>query len=145
MIQAVLQTHRQLLDTYIVSADHDVATVVMAAYVLANRFGFSQVASSELATSVSELATNIVKYAGTGTVSFERLTRQPDTGLEVVVRDRGPGISDIELAMQEHSSSSGTLGLGLPGVQRMVDEFHIDSAPGMGTCITVRKWGSHAV
>ena len=61
--------------------------------------------------------------------------------VEIVVRDDGPGIADVERAMQDNSSTGGTLGLGLPGVRRMMDEFEIDSALGRGTCVKIRKWG----
>jgi serine/threonine-protein kinase RsbT len=61
-------------------------------------------------------------------------------GMEVIVRDRGPGIEDIQKAMADHYSSGGTLGLGLPGVKRMMDEFELTSEPGKGTTVTIRKW-----
>ena len=60
--------------------------------------------------------------------------------MEIVAEDKGPGIADTERALSDHFSSSGTLGLGLPGVQRMMDEFDLASAPGAGTRVTVRKW-----
>jgi serine/threonine-protein kinase RsbT len=61
-------------------------------------------------------------------------------GLEVQVEDKGTGIADVEVAMADHFSSSGTLGLGLPGVRRLMDEFEVDSSPGLGTRVTIRKW-----
>ena len=60
--------------------------------------------------------------------------------MEVVATDNGPGIADTDQALADHYSSSGTLGLGLPGVQRMMDEFDLESAPGAGTRVTIRKW-----
>ena len=60
--------------------------------------------------------------------------------MEVEARDRGPGIVDLDEAMQDHYSSGGTLGLGLPGVKRMMDQLEIDTAPGKGTRVTIRKW-----
>jgi serine/threonine-protein kinase RsbT len=63
-------------------------------------------------------------------------------GLEVVVHDRGPGITDVEQAMADHYSTSGTLGLGLPGVRRLMDEFELESSPDEGTRVTIRKWKS---
>jgi serine/threonine-protein kinase RsbT len=61
-------------------------------------------------------------------------------GIEIIVKDHGPGIENVEMAMQDTYSSGGTLGLGLPGVKRMMDEFHIDTAVGRGTIVTIRKW-----
>jgi serine/threonine-protein kinase RsbT len=61
-------------------------------------------------------------------------------GIEVIVEDRGPGIADIELAMKENVSTGGTLGLGLPGTRRLVDEFDIESQPGQGTRVRIIKW-----
>jgi len=95
---------------------------------------------SQLATLVSELGSNILKYAGSGQIRVQTVQEDFRTGVEVVAEDNGPGIPDIAQAMQEHYSSSGTLGLGLSGVRRMVSEFHIDSAPGRGCRVRVQKW-----
>ncbi|MDY0745894.1 ATP-binding SpoIIE family protein phosphatase [Paucibacter sp. R3-3] len=95
---------------------------------------------SQLATLVSELGSNILKYAGSGHIRVQTVQEDFRTGVEVVAEDNGPGIPDIAQAMQEHYSSSGTLGLGLSGVRRMVSEFHIDSEPGRGCRVRVQKW-----
>jgi serine/threonine-protein kinase RsbT len=107
---------------------------------LAKSIGFDEVASAKLMTTVSELARNILKYAERGTVSFARLEGTSGRGVEIVAEDRGPGIADVEQAVKDHYSTSGTLGLGLPGVRRMVDEFELVSKPNQGTSVTVRKW-----
>jgi serine/threonine-protein kinase RsbT len=107
---------------------------------LAQQAGFDQVGCAKLMTAVSELARNILKYAGRGTILTARLEGVGKSGIEVVAEDRGPGIADVEKALQDHFSTSGTLGLGLPGVRRMVDEFAIVSAPNQGTRVTTRKW-----
>jgi serine/threonine-protein kinase RsbT len=101
--------------------------------------GFDLPDASKLSTAVSELARNILKYAERGYVEIRVLDR-PRSGLEVIVWDRGPGIEDVEQAMSDHFSSSGTLGLGLPGVRRLMDEFEIVSSPGEGTRVVIRKW-----
>jgi serine/threonine-protein kinase RsbT len=93
-----------------------------------------------LATAVSELTTNVLKYAGDGEVLIGVAGDGKHTGITVRVTDRGPGIADIAAAMRDHHSTGGTLGLGLPGVKRMMDEFDIQSAPGEGTSVTVTKW-----
>lgn len=101
---------------------------------------FSQVDLSLLSTVVSELGSNILKYAGSGHIRVQTTREDFRTAVELVAEDSGPGIPDVHLALQEHYSSSGTLGLGLSGVRRMVSEFHIDSSPGQGCRIRVRKW-----
>lgn len=107
---------------------------------LAQQADFPVTSRSLLMTAVSELARNILKYAGKGTIITARLQGPKGAGIEVTASDRGPGIADVELALRDHYSTSGTLGLGLPGVKRMMDEFEITSAPGQGTTVTVRKW-----
>ncbi|AXE32565.1 hypothetical protein DK842_04965 [Chromobacterium phragmitis] len=102
--------------------------------------GFSVVDGTQLATAASELAMNMLKYAGGGSMRWYPVATGAEVGMEILARDRGPGIADLELAMREHFSSRGTLGLGLPGTRRLMDEFWIDSEPGKGTRVCVRKW-----
>ena len=101
---------------------------------------FPEAERSLLATAVSELGQNIVKYAGRGGLRLSPLEDETRQGVEIVAEDRGPGIRDLETAMQDHVSTGGTLGLGLPGVRRMMDEFEIESEPGQGTRVIARKW-----
>jgi serine/threonine-protein kinase RsbT len=118
----------------------DVAMLVAYTFSLAKRCGFSAVAVTEITTGASELATNIVKYAGEGVMSFSWVVHKNHEGLEVMAEDQGPGIKDMALAMSEHYSTKGTLGLGLPGTRRLADEFEITSEPEMGTRVLFRKW-----
>jgi serine/threonine-protein kinase RsbT len=103
--------------------------------------GFSPLDQTRLSTVASELARNIVKYAGRG-----QLIAQPTTdslgraGLRLIFEDDGPGIADVNAAMRDGYSTSKGMGKGLPGSRRLVDEFAIDSAPGRGTRITVVRW-----
>ncbi len=83
---------------------------------------------------------NILKYAGSGEIRLRRVTGADGRGVEIEAIDQGPGIADCEEAMNDHFSSGGTLGLGLPGVKRMMDEFSLESTPGEGTRVTARKW-----
>lgn len=99
----------------------------------------SDIDRSMIATIVSELGSNILKYAGRGAVSVIRLAHERGVDIEIRAEDRGPGIADVALALQEHYSTGGTLGLGLPGVRRMADEFWIRSAPAAGTTVFARK------
>ena len=102
--------------------------------------GFDETPSRMIATAVSELARNILKYAGTGEIRLREVEGKGGRGIEIEAVDWGPGIADPEAAMRDHFSSGGTLGLGLPGVQRMMDEFSLDSTPGKGTRVTAIKW-----
>jgi len=123
-----------------VTVDRDVALSVVEASRIASELGFSEHDCNKVATAVSELARNILKYAGTGEILIKKIEEDRRSGLEVTARDQGPGIVDIETALQDHYSSSGTLGLGLPGIKRMMDEFEIESEVGRGTKVTCRKW-----
>jgi len=91
---------------------------------------------AKLKTAVSELGQNVIKYAKEGTISVYEID-SPKKGIKVIVEDKGPGIADLNKAFEDHYSTSGTLGLGLPGVQRMVDDFSIKSEVGVGTVAEV--------
>ncbi|MGL4827890.1 MAG: ATP-binding protein [Vibrio sp.] len=122
----------------------DSTTAVMGSYVLARKLGFSHVEVSEIATVVSELATNVFKYAEFGTVEITEIEDQKQLGVQIIVQDKGPGIVNIELALQDHFTTGGSLGLGLPGVKRMTDEFQIESNSS-GTRVSVIKWSRHEI
>ena len=120
------------------SGDH--ALVVSAARQLAREIGFGETDEFLIATAVSELSTNIVHYAGSGQVTLRAVAAAGRAGIEVVALDAGPGIADVALAMQDHYSTGGTLGLGLPSVRRIMDTLRVESRPGRGTICTARKW-----
>ena len=123
-----------------IRGESDVARAILHANRMSQAAQFQTVDQSRIATTVSELARNILKYAGQGEVTLRRLVGKTGRGMEIVAQDNGPGIEDRDRALSDHFSSSGTLGLGLPGVQRMMDEFHLESKPGVGTRVTARKW-----
>ena len=102
--------------------------------------GFGENQQFLIASAVSELATNIIRYAGTGRVTIRILRNREAVAFEVIARDSGPGISDVEKAMEEHYSGGKGLGLGLPSVKRIMDDFEIQSQIGGGTTVTARKW-----
>jgi serine/threonine-protein kinase RsbT len=104
------------------------------------QFGFGQTDVTRIVTAASELARNTFKYAGGGVVRCRRAGSGDRVGLELQFVDRGPGIPDVHRALQDGFSSSGGLGLGLPGAKRLMDEMEIQSEPGKGTVVTVRKW-----
>ena len=93
-----------------------------------------------IATAVSELARNIFVYAKRGTIKLKLVENNSKRGMEVVAEDSGPGIQDIEKAMQDNFSTGGTMGVGLPGTKRLMDDFQIDTHRTQGTKITIRKW-----
>jgi serine/threonine-protein kinase RsbT len=107
---------------------------------LAESLDFSSSEATLVATAISELARNIVNYAVRGEIILRRVHDQARRGITVIARDEGPGIANVKLALQEGYSTSGGLGLGLPGVRRIMDEFHIETEPGRGTTVTVSKW-----
>ncbi len=109
---------------------------------LAGKLGFSPTECTLIATAISELARNIVLYAGHGEICLGTASRMGNTGIVITVYDKGPGICDIGSAMRDGFSTSRGFGLGLPGVKRIMDEFEMVSKPKMGTTITVKKWKS---
>lgn len=124
-----------------ISEPTDNEQAIIAARHLAAKAGLSLTEQFEFATAVSELATNIVKYAKKGSIVLKIIRLEVLVGVEVIARDDGPGIADIGLAMQDnYSTSTKSLGLGLPGVRRLTDEFEIASKARGGTRITARKW-----
>lgn len=123
-----------------IAGDTDVAVAVMQARQQSEAIGFDASCSCRIATAVSELARNILKYADVGDIVLRHHVDDIRVGIEVRAEDRGPGIGDVEQALRDRFSTGRTLGLGLPGVRRLMDEFDIDSRPGEGTRVTVRKW-----
>ena len=123
-----------------IRSESDVITAVMRATEYGRDCGCSEFHCRLVATAVSELARNIVKYAENGSVRMREVRSPGRRGIEVVVEDTGPGIADVNKAMQDSYSTSGTLGLGLPGVKRMMDEFELESEPGKGVRVVARKW-----
>jgi serine/threonine-protein kinase RsbT len=109
----------------------------------ARDLGFGMVDQSRIATAVSELTRNVVRYAtgGRGEVRIREIPPVERTmGIEICVRDEGPGIANVEQAMRDGYSSGTGLGMGLPGTRRLMDDMNIDSGPGRGTTVTIRKW-----
>jgi len=129
-----------MLERVAIGREEDITTAVVVAQAHARALGMSSDAVQRLGTAVSELARNICKYCrhtGGDMVIQQHTHEGGSPQLVVQVRDNGPGIADLEQALQDHYSSSGTLGLGLPGVRRIVDHFAIVSEPGRGTVVTI--------
>jgi serine/threonine-protein kinase RsbT len=123
-----------------VTAEGDVVKARQKGRELAMAMGFSSTEQTLIATAISEIARNIVRYAGRGSVAFSRLERQGRVGIQIVATDEGPGIADVELAMRDGYSTGKSLGVGLPGARRLVDELELVSNVGVGTTVTLRKW-----
>lgn len=124
-----------------IRGEMDVTRAVLDAGRFAKECGFAEAASMMISTAVSELARNILRHGGgRGELRLARVEDGHRSGVRVNARDSGPGIADVDRALEDHFSSAGTLGLGLPGVKRMMDEFEIESEPGEGTRVSVCKW-----
>jgi RNA polymerase sigma factor (sigma-70 family) len=122
-----------------IRSDADIVSARQAARQAALRLGFRSTDLTVIATAVSEVTRNIVRFAGTGEVLIESLKR-PRPGIRVTARDSGPGIENVEHALSDGFSTYHGLGLGLPGARRLMDDFQISSAVGHGTTVTLTKW-----
>jgi serine/threonine-protein kinase RsbT len=123
-----------------ISKDIDVAYAALSAKNYAKEIGFSKMVQYMIATAVSELARNIFVYAIKGTIHLASIEKSTRRGIEVVAEDSGPGIQDVEKAMKDNFSTGGTMGVGLPGVKRLMDDFQINTHHAQGTKITIIKW-----
>ena len=123
-----------------VRSDADVVFARQKGRELAAALGFGPTDLTLVATAISELTRNIVLYANRGRIVLKGIERDGTLGIMVVARDDGPGIPNVARALQSGFSTSGGLGLGLPGVRRLTDEFDIVSEVGRGTTVTVKKW-----
>ena len=123
-----------------IERDVDVVTARQEGRALALLLGFSSGDATVVATAISELARNIVLYAKGGEIVITLAEQGSRRGLKITARDEGTGIRDVERVLRRGYSTSGGLGLGLPGVRRMMDEFELVSESGKGTVVTVKKW-----
>jgi serine/threonine-protein kinase RsbT len=123
-----------------VECDADIVPARAGGRALAGQLGFSRTDATLIATAISEVARNIVVHAGSGEIVVRREDGIDRYGLVVIARDSGPGIPDVESAMEEGYGTKGGLGLGLPGTRRIMDDFDLESAVGRGTTVTMRKW-----
>jgi len=123
-----------------IATDADIVTARQEGRRWASSLPFSASDLTVIATAISEVARNIVSYAGSGEVIIRVVERAGRKGVDIEARDSGPGIPDVRLALQDGYSTSGSLGLGLPGVRRLMDEFDIRSAVNGGTIVSMRLW-----
>ena len=123
-----------------IKSDQDIVSARQKGRLMASEIGFSSGDATLIATAISELARNIVSYAHKGQITLKMVNGLNRQGILVIATDDGPGIPDIRQALRDGFSTSGSLGLGLPGVRRLMDEFEITSQPGRGTIVAVKKW-----
>ena len=104
------------------------------------RIGMSLVNQTKLITGASELVRNMLKYGKGGIVKIEVISKGRENGIRLIFEDKGPGIPDINKAMTDGFTTGKSMGLGLPGTKRLMNEFDIKSEVGVGTIVTVIKW-----
>jgi serine/threonine-protein kinase RsbT len=124
----------------VIRSDLDIVIARTLARDTAKSLGFGPIDQARIATAVSELARNIFLYAGSGSVTVREVEKNARRGIEIVCEDQGPGIPDINVALQDGYSTSRGMGMGLPGAKRLMDEFDIRTQDGVGTTIVCRKW-----
>jgi serine/threonine-protein kinase RsbT len=123
-----------------INHDSDIVTARQEGRALAAQLGFSSSEQVLIATAISEAARNILQYAGKGTITLSIVEEGSRRGILIIARDEGPGIPDIEQALIDGYSSSGGLGLGLPGIRRLMSDLEIISEVGKGTTLIMRRW-----
>ena len=123
-----------------IDSSGDIVSARQKGRVLAEQLGFSGSELTLIATAISEVARNIVEYAGSGEILLIPIVQGNRRGIKIIAQDEGPGIPDIEHALQDGYSTSSGLGLGLPGAKRLMDDLQIVSGLGQGTKVTMIKW-----
>lgn len=123
-----------------IACDVDIVTARQRGRELAAERGFDRTDQTLIATAISEIARNIVEHADRGEITFSAIDYSGRRGILILARDEGPGIADIEMAMRDGYSTGKSLGMGLPGAKRLMDEFEVESQPGSGTTVTMKKW-----
>jgi len=123
-----------------ITSDSDMVPARAQGRALATKLGFSRTDATLIATAISEIARNIVVHVGNGEILLQPMYEDGRYGLLVVAQDTGPGIPDIDAALDHGFASGKGLGLGLPGARRLMDEFHVASELGKGTTVTMKKW-----
>jgi serine/threonine-protein kinase RsbT len=123
-----------------IRSDVDIVLARQQGRTMAGTIGFAATDATLIATAISELARNIVMYAQKGEVMMRSVETAHSKGILIVAHDNGPGIRSIQDVLRDGYSTSGGLGLGLPGVRRLMDEFAIESELRQGTTVTVKKW-----
>lgn len=127
-------------DTMRIQKEQDVVPFRNRVKEYAVKIGMTLVTQTKLITACSELVRNMLKYAGGGNTTIEVISKGRENGIRVIFEDKGPGIKDVTLAMKDGYSTGKSLGLGLPGTKRLVNEFDIKTEVGTGTTVSIVKW-----
>lgn len=127
-------------ETISIKNEPDIVAARKRASDFASEAGFGLLAKTKLVTAVSELSRNVLVHAKGGSAAFQIIENNFRKGVQIIFEDNGPGIADIEMAMQDGYSTKGSLGMGLSGSRRLVNEFKIDSTVGKGTSISILIW-----
>lgn len=123
-----------------IASDADTVTARQAGRRAAIELGFTRTDATFIATAISEIARNIAVHAGRGEVVIRSMREGGRSGMEVIARDEGPGIRDVEAVLHQGFRSQLGLGMGLWGARRLMDEVELESEPGRGTTVTMKKW-----
>lgn len=122
------------------ASESDIIAARRCAKDLAGQIGFDLLDQVQVATAVSELARNVIQYAGQGEIIIAAIEQGSRRGIEIICRDHGPGIAQLDLALAGGYSTSQGLGRGLAGARSLLDEFQVETAPDQGTTVRGRKW-----
>lgn len=138
--KVIMTTTTQSKQDFLIVRDQDVIPFRNQVKEAAVKVGMGILNQTKLITAASELVRNLLKYGGGGTAEIEVVSNGRENGIRLIFSDKGPGIKDIDLAMKDGFSTGKSLGLGLPGTKRLVNEFNIKSVVGEGTTVTIIKW-----
>jgi serine/threonine-protein kinase RsbT len=138
-----MQAGSDSAERFAIASEGDIAVVRRRVREVAQELGFDAFATAAITTAASELARNAWTHARGGEAAIERVLDGGRRGVRLELRDRGPGIPDIPRVLAGGYSTARSLGLGLSGSRRLVDDFHIESAPGQGTLVRVTKWARY--
>ena len=123
-----------------ISSEVDIVEARQIGREISRQLGFGLTDQARITTGISELARNILVYAGSGRVNIQIIEANGRQGIEILAEDKGPGIANLDQALTDGFSSARGLGMGLPGTKRLMDEFYIETNLGMGTQVVARKW-----
>ena len=137
MVKTMISPNKEILK---IKTEQDLVLLRQRLREYALKVGMSTLNQTKLITAASELGRNILRYAGEGLATMEMVSERLQTGIKVVFKDSGPGIPDINKALQDGFSTGKSLGLGLPGAKRLVNFFDIQSQVGHGTTVTIIRW-----